>query len=909
MKNAKKETSYVPKQYPYNQFNKFHSQTSKSHYNDQTRNLKKSYHAVYGQCPYCDGNHVLRQCPKFLEMDLPQRNNIVTKLHLCRNCLYSHGTSECKSNKTCRDCNSRHHTLLHNSARNKTPSGNGNNNGNFSSTSQRPSTSFNQQASNHLSTNETEVLLTTVQLKVKSANGTYIILRALLDQGSQVNLITENAAQLLRLPRQRLNATVTGIGAMSGDCKGRLQLTCQSIYTDYNFQTEALILKRLTNNLPSSSFEKSNWPHLENLKLADPEFNISRPVDILLGADVYSNILLEGVLRGSPQSPIAQQTHLGWILCGKLKTFNCHVTLVDMNELSRFWDTEDITPGQKHTSQDDECEQYYAETVQRSLDNKYIVKMPMCPNYDTKLGKSKAIAVSQFLQLEKRLERHNKLAVMYKEFMKECIELGHMKPSIPMTSATTECYLPHHGVLREHSEMTKLRVVFNASQKTTTGFSLNHVLEKGLNLQKDIQALILRWRSYKYAYTADIEKMYRCIWIAEDQQPLQKIIWRNSPSEKLQEYQLCTVTYGTKCAPWLAMRTLNQLAKDDGDKHPNAAAVLQNDLFVDDLVCGRQNLEESVQLQTSLIELLKGGGMNLRKWSANHPALLANLTSDQVSTNNRFDFKQDESQKTLGLGWNTTTDTFSFNWNLDSKQFQPTKRCLLSEISKLYGPLGWLSPITVTAKLLFQRVWITKIGWDETLPTDISDEWVKLKHELPVVKNIQLYRWIGGTESNLELLGFCDASEKAFACVVYSRVINEHGQPITTLLAAKTRVAPISQKITLPRLELCGALLLTQLIEKIREAYVGYTITVKAWCDSKVVLAWIQGDSARWERYVANRVTKIVQIISSQNWSYVKSEFNPADCASRGLYPAKLLNFKLWWNGPDFFQSTEKETT
>ncbi|XP_075977359.1 uncharacterized protein LOC142977365 [Anticarsia gemmatalis] len=909
MTNAKKEPSNVSKQSPYKPLNKYHSNTTKSNYNDQTKNFKKSYHTVYGHCPQCDGNHVLRHCPKFLEMDVPQRNNIVVKLHLCKNCLYSHGSSECKSNKVCRDCNLRHHTLLHNSSRNKTLNRNmnGNSNENSPSTSQRPSTS-NQQISNHLSNNETEILLTTVQLQIKSANGTYVTLRALLDQGSQVNLITENAAQLLRLPRQRLNATVTGIGAVSGDCKGRIQLTCQSIHTDYEFQTEALILKKLTNNLPSSSFEKTQWPHLENLKLADPEFNISRPVDVLLGADVYSNILLDGVLRGSTQAPIAQQTHLGWILCGKLKTFNCHVTLVDMTELNKFWETEDVSPCRKQIIQDDECERYYTDTTQRSSDNKYIVKMPMCPNYNTKMGKSKAIAISQFLQLEKRLERNNKLASMYKEFIKEYIELGHMKPATPITSAVTDCYLPHHGVLREHAETTKLRVVFNASQKTSTGFSLNNVLEKGPNLQKDIQALVLRWRSYKYAYTADIEKMYRCIWISEEQQPLQKIIWRNSPSEKLQEFQLCTVTYGTKCAPWLAMRTLKQLAKDDGHKHPNAAAVLQNDLFVDDLVCGRQTLEEGVQLQTSLIDLLRGGGMNLRKWSANHPALLANLTNDQVSSNNTFDFKQDESHKTLGLGWNTTTDTFSFNWNMNNN-FQPTKRYLLSEISKMYDPLGWLSPLTVTAKLLFQRVWTSKIGWDETLPTDISNEWIKLKNELPMVKNIQLNRWIGGTESNLELLGFCDACEKAYACVVYSRVINEHGQPITTLLAAKTRVAPISQKITLPRLELCGALLLSQLIEKIREAYAGYTITVRAWSDSKVALAWIQGDTTRWEKYVANRVTNITQIIPSQNWNYVKSELNPADCASRGLYPAKLLNFTLWWNGPDFLQLPEKEVT
>ncbi|KAA5582939.1 hypothetical protein F3G61_33115, partial [Pseudomonas aeruginosa] len=95
-------------------------------------------------------------------------------------------------------------------------------------------------------------------------------------------------------------------------------------------------------NLPNATFEKSNWPHLENLKLADPDFNISRPIDLLLGADVYSDIILNGVLKGSCQSPVAQQTHLGWILCGKMKTFNCHVTLVNFDELTKYWESEEI---------------------------------------------------------------------------------------------------------------------------------------------------------------------------------------------------------------------------------------------------------------------------------------------------------------------------------------------------------------------------------------------------------------------------------------------------------------------------------------------------------------------------------------------------------------------------------------
>ncbi|PZC75227.1 hypothetical protein B5X24_HaOG206534 [Helicoverpa armigera] len=235
-----------------------------------------NFHASFGKCPHCKGSHVLRNCDKFLELEVPKRNDTVSKLQLCKNCLYSHGDQECKSTKTCRECNLKHHTLLHNFERKPTTLPK-------ISKGQYPSTSTQSQTSNHLSNSDTEVLLTTVQLHIRASDGTYVTLRALLDQGSQVNLITENAAQILRLPRKRINVSVTGVGTVSGDCRGQLHLTCKSIHSNYTFETQALIMKKLTNNLPTTTFKKTVWPHLENLKLADPEYNVSRQIDLILG--------------------------------------------------------------------------------------------------------------------------------------------------------------------------------------------------------------------------------------------------------------------------------------------------------------------------------------------------------------------------------------------------------------------------------------------------------------------------------------------------------------------------------------------------------------------------------------------------------------------------------------------------
>ncbi|XP_022816623.1 uncharacterized protein LOC111349653 [Spodoptera litura] len=313
MKSAKKGCQTTTTDKPAHwKFNKQNPMKKFSLYN-KTNN----YHAGHKKCPHCNESHVLMQCDKFLEMDFGKRSDTVSKLQLCKNCLFSHGNDVCKSTKTCRECNLKHHTLLHNPDKRNSATYKRKNN------TEQPAPPSQQQTSNHITSNM-EVLLTTVQVRVKSIDGTYVILRALLDQGSQVNLITENAAQLLRLPRKRVNACVTGIGTASGECKGQVNFTCTSMHSDYNFTTHALIMRKLTNNLPTTTFEKVEWPHLKSLKLADPEFNISRQIDLLLGAEVYSEIILDGVLKGSDQSPVAQQTQIGWILCGKMKTFNCN---------------------------------------------------------------------------------------------------------------------------------------------------------------------------------------------------------------------------------------------------------------------------------------------------------------------------------------------------------------------------------------------------------------------------------------------------------------------------------------------------------------------------------------------------------------------------------------------------------
>ncbi|XP_072941856.1 uncharacterized protein [Epargyreus clarus] len=607
--------------------------------------------------------------------------------------------------KVCRECNKSHNRLLHDAlaqSQNTYPTkeidrsreGNdlrGCNAAEMNGSARNLEKQFQGGIHVSLQNDPSEVLLPMAMIKVQAADGEYHVMRALLDQGSQTSLISERAAQLLKIPRQRCKGVISGVGAKDSNCKGMISIQCFSLTCDYSFETDALIMKNLIKNLPTSTFSKPKWSYLDQIKLADPEFYISRPVEILLGADVYSNILMDGVCKGEATLPTAQQTQLGWILSGNVKTFQCNVVINNLEEIQRFWEIEDIADSSELSLEDEHCLNFYQDTTARRKDGRYEVRLPLKPGYEEKLGESKPKAIAQFYQLEKKINKQPEILESYKLFMHEYLKLGHMTTA--SGNSKPNCYLPHHCVRREDSTTTKFRVVFNASAITSSSMSLNDLMFRGPNLQHDLQDIIIAWRQYKYAYTADLEKMFRQIWLHPSDQNLQKIIWRDSPLDHLREYQLATVTYGTKAAPFLAMMTLRQLARDEKSNYPDSMApeVLESSFYMDDLVHGSHTPEEAKQLQVDLINILNSGGFNIRKWKSNLPELVKGVNSD--SLNPGYDFKQPESTKTLGLGWNPEEDQFTFQLQISLSSARPTKRSLLSDTSKVFDPLvlGWLN--------------------------------------------------------------------------------------------------------------------------------------------------------------------------------------------------------------------------
>ena len=348
---------------------------------------------------------------------------------------------------------------------------------------------------------------------------------------------------------------------------------------------------------------------MPNLRLADSQFFDCRPVDLLLGADLYPEIILGEIRRNVLGTLLAQKTIFGWIITGPVQqpSLQVYSTRVEFSEedslnrnLLRFWELEE-TPKRKIMSTYDRiCEENYLKTTRRGSDGRYIVTLPFKLEFPDKLslGHSMENVRSQFLRNESSLMRKPIIKEMYDDVIREYLSLGHMRPVTECISSLSSCYLPHHPVIKLDRKTTKLRVVFNASNKTSSGISLNDCLYVGLTLQADLVLLILRWRIFRFVFNCDITQMYRQIRLDRAHAPFQRILFRDSPTEEIKEYELQTVTFGVNCAPYLAIRTLLQLADDTETEFPFAAHILRKCMYVDDVLTGTHDISTTLITRT-----------------------------------------------------------------------------------------------------------------------------------------------------------------------------------------------------------------------------------------------------------------------------------------------------------------------
>nr|XP_044252068.1 uncharacterized protein LOC123003501 [Drosophila takahashii] len=393
------------------------------------------------------------------------------------------------------------------------------------------------------------------------------------------------------------------------------------------------------------------------------------------------------------------------------------------SSLERFWKLDQLEPIRKYrTPEERHCEKHFINNLQHAQDGRLIVRLPFSED-PSALGKSCDIATRRFYSLEKRTCPEIKR--MYNEFMAEYEKLGHMKQVMPDQIPKAHYFIPHHCALKPESTTTKLRVVFDASCKTSSGKSLNDVLHPGPVVQSDLFSILLRFRTHKYVFTADIEKMYRQVWLNPNDQFNQMIVWRYDSNEPIKYYRLKTVTYGTTSAPFLATKCLEHLANINSEKWPLGAAALKNDFYVDDCLTGADTIQDAERIQQELNKILLPCGFKLRKWCSNtHQLLKGFLPEDVVSTINLGAALEHTSVKTLGIIW-TPKDDHLCGRAQEQKTQSITKRVVASEVGQIFDPLGLFSPVIIRAKIFLQTLSLQQLDWD----TEISDS---LKERLKI---------------------------------------------------------------------------------------------------------------------------------------------------------------------------------
>ncbi|GFX35063.1 integrase catalytic domain-containing protein [Trichonephila clavipes] len=322
---------------------------------------------------------------------------------------------------------------------------------------------------------------------------------------------------------------------------------------------------------------------------------------------------------------------------------------------------------------------------------------------------------------------------------------------------------------------------------------------------------------------------------------------------------------------------------------------------MDDLLSGADTPNNAISICKDIAHVLSTRGFHLRKWNSNSTEYLAQF-SEHSSHDARVEFSKDsnESSKVLGLFWNSSNDTFGFQPSLELTP-PLTKRRILSESSKIFDPLGLLSPCTVFMKIFYQKLWLTKTDWDSPIPQQLTEDWLRFQKAFNAINYLTVPRWVILTADNIvELHGFADASSLAYAAAIYCRQ-KHNGKIKVQLLVSKTKVAPVKQ-VSIPRLELCGAHLLSKLFKLVLRTLKYYTFDVFAWTDSKIVLSWLSGHPRQWKTFVANRTSEIIEVLPTKHWRHVPSKENPADIASRSIDPKCLPDCTLWWQGPPWLR-------
>ncbi len=492
------------------------------------------------------------------------------------------------------------------------------------------------------------------------------------------------------------------------------------------------------------------------------------------------------------------------------------------------------------------------------------------------------------------------------EFMQRIFDNDHAEPAPPVKPGEECWYLPSFGVYHPHKP-GQIRIVFDSSAQFH-GVSLNDVLLTGPNLNNSLVGVLLRFRHEPIAITADIEQMFHSFIVREDHRNFLRFLWfkNNDMSESIVEYRMKVHVFGNSPSPAVAIYGLRCAALyGEAEFGADVRHFIERDFYVDDGLKSLPSINEAISLLKATKDMLAISNLRLHKIASNCSAVMhafspADYAKDLKHLN--LDTDSPPLQRSLSLSWDLQNDAFTFHVNLSDKPF--TRRGVLATVNSLFDPLGVVAPITIQGKLLLHELSNTKSDWDAPLSTEKEVEWNLWKDSLQDLEQLRIPRTYTPTSIShslrKEIHVFSDASVQNISAVAYLKVTDIDGMCHVGFIMGKAKLAPQTSH-TVPRLELCAAVLAVEIAEQIIQELDIKPDTLLFYTDSKVVLGYICNETRRFYVYVSNRVQRIRKFTHPEQWQYIPTSQNPADVATRPVTACRLIETN-WLTGPSFLR-------
>ncbi|CAK1552938.1 unnamed protein product [Leptosia nina] len=854
-------------------------------------------------CIVCEkDSHTVNKCLVFKERSIDERWALAKEKSLCFRCLKPRTKNHrCPINRcNINECQRRHHPLLHpNEERNSSPTV--------------------EIVANASSTSAHRVYLKIIPVCVQGKNKS-VNTFALLDDGSSVTLIDEELARTIEAEGPIEPLRIEGITSdgMNQTTSRRISIALSTKHNQIS-NIQGRTMKNL--KLSPQTVLKRNISECEHLCDIIDEVCYSHAIpEILIGQDNWHLLISSETRKGARQQPVASLTQLGWVLHGShtrslgqkvhhVVDFNSSDNRMD-EQLKQFFaidsltimpkrpynDPEDMALNQlkQHTRQREDG--YFETTLIWRNDNK--PEMP--ENYETALKRLRGI--------EKKLDRDPLLKSKYGEQMQALIDKGYAERA-PLERNALTWYLPHFAVVNK-MKPEKIRIVHDAAAKTR-GVSLNDNLLKGPDLLQSLPGILMRFRQHKVAVTADIQEMFMQIKIREQDRDALRYLWRGEEREKEPtEYRMTSLVFGATSSPATAIFVKNYNAERFRDTDPEAAAAIERNHYMDDFLQSFKTTKEATVISKKVLEIHSKANFVLRQWNSNSKEVLKSLGVEDLQSNFKID-DGSKMERVLGLIWRPQEDTLNFNLSLVRlpngilNEPEPTKRHVLKILMSIFDPLGFASPVTSRGKQIFQEIWRTSAGWDEKINQELAEQWHGWMKNLQCLGQLKIPRcYIKYSEAkSLQLHVFVDASELAYAAVLYWRTVNAEGQRSLTLIQAKARVAPLKM-ISIPRLELQAAVMGSRMASATLEEHDIKPEAKFFWTDSKTVLTWLKTGARSYKPFVAHRIASVQENTSLSEWRWVPTSLNVADDATRDV-PKCFDSKHRWIAGPEFLLQDE----